>query len=117
MLSESRKYRLNLTLSHQLTAQLDESTRQAVLGNCGTFITFRVGAEDAELLAPAFSKFPGQLTAASLMGLPNFTCYVRLLLQNGMPSGPFSVATLPPPKTSEDRSDVVRRASLRRFGT
>ena len=117
MLSESRKYGLNLVLSHQLTRQLDEATRQAVLGNCGTFVTFRVGAEDAELLAPAFSKFPGQLSAASLMGLPNYTCYVRMLLEGGLPSAPFSLQTLPPPAIREDRSEVVRRVSQRRFGT
>ena len=117
MLSESRKYGLNLVLSHQLTRQLDEATRQAVLGNCGTFVTFRVGAEDAELLAPAFSKFPGQLSAASLMGLPNYTCYVRMLLEGGLPSAPFSLQTLPPPDIREDRSEVVRRVSHRRFGT
>ncbi len=115
MLSESRKYRLNLTLSHQLTRQLDEDTRQAVLGNCGSFISFRVGAEDAELLAPAFSRFPGQLSAASLMGLPNFVCYVRMLLPGGTPSAPFSLQTLPPPEVVDDRSQVVRRTSMRRF--
>lgn len=116
MLSESRKYRLNLTLSHQLTGQLDEATRQAVLGNCGTFVAFRVGSEDAELLAPAFSKFPGQVTPAALMGLPNYTCYVRLLLDGGVPSAPFSLQTLPPPEIEQDRSEIVRRVSKRRFG-
>lgn len=117
MLSESRKYGLNLVLSHQLTRQLDEATRQAVLGNCGTFVAFRVGAEDAELLAPAFSKFPGQLTPASLMGLPNHTCYVRMLVDGGLPSAPFSLQTLPPPEVVQDRSGIVRRVSQRRFGT
>ncbi len=116
MLSESRKYGLNLVLSHQLTRQLDEATRQTVLGNCGTFVAFRVGAEDAELLAPAFSKFPGQLSPASLRGLPNFMCYVRMLLEGGVPSAPFSLATLPPPAVGEDRSTIVRRVSQRRFG-
>jgi len=117
MLSESRKYGLNLVLSHQLTRQLDEATRQAVLGNCGTFVTFRVGTEDAGFLAPAFSKFPEQLSAASLMGLPNYTCYVRTLLEGGLPSAPFSLQTLPKPDIPEDRSEVIRRVSQRRFGT
>ncbi|MDZ4683520.1 MAG: helicase HerA-like domain-containing protein [Planctomycetaceae bacterium] len=116
LLSESRKYRLNLTLSHQLTRQLDDATWQTVLGNCGTFVAFRVRAEDAESLAPTFSKFPGQLAPASLMGLPNYTCYVRMLLAGGMPSAPFSLQTLPPPEVAEDRSDIVRRVSQRRFG-
>lgn len=116
MLSESRKYGLNLVLSHQLTRQLDEPTRQAVLGNCGTFVAFRVGAEDADLLAPAFSKFPGQLSPAWLMGLPNYVCYIRMLLDEGVPSSPFSLQTLPPPTVGEDRNDVVRRVSRRRYG-
>src|SRR5207247_11446429 len=59
MLSESRKYRLCLTLSHHLTQQLDPATYHAVLGHCGTLLSFRVGLEDAHLLAPAFSQHPG----------------------------------------------------------
>ncbi len=114
MLSESRKYRLCLTLSHQLTGQLDESTLNAVLGNCGTLIAFRVGSEDAELLAPAFSKFPEQLKPQDLTNLPNYNAYVRLLV-DGTPSSPFSISTLPPPAVNEDRSDVVRRTSERRY--
>jgi len=116
LLSESRKYRLNLTLSHQLTRQLDEATWQTVLGNCGTFVSFRVGAEDAETLAPAFSKFPGQVSPSSFMGLPNYTCYVRMLLQGGLPSAPFSMSTVPAPEVQEDRSAIVRQVSERRFG-
>lgn len=113
MLSESRKYRLCLTLSHQLTRQLDEATYHAVIGNCGTLFSFRVGLEDAELLAPAFSKHSGQLTDADLCNLPNYTAYVRLLV-DGHPSRPFSLRTLPPWPSAEDRSDIVRRTSQRR---
>lgn len=113
MLSESRKYRLCLTLSHQLTAQLDEATRTAVIGNCGTLIAFRVGSDDAQVLAPAFSKFPGQLQPQDMTNLPNYTTYMRLLLPDGTPSSPFSLSTLPPP--AEDRRDVVVRTSARRY--
>lgn len=115
MLSESRKYGLNLVLSHQLTGQLDESTKQAVIGNCGSFAAFRVGTDDAEFLATAFSKFPGQLSPASLMGLPNYVCYLRLLMNGGLPSSPFSLETFPPPEFSEDRTEIVRNSSRRRF--
>src|SRR5438034_5236611 len=69
MLSESRKYRLCLTLSHQLTRQLDEATFHAVIGNCGSLVAFRVGSEDALLLAPALSKFPSQLKPQDLTNL------------------------------------------------
>src|SRR5204863_9440384 len=118
MLSESRKYRLGLTLSHQLTRQLDPATYHSVIGNCGTLLSFRVGLEDAELLAPAFSKHSGQLTPADLCNLPNYTAYVRLLQPDGPPSRPFSLRTLPPasPGPEEDRTEVVRRTSAHRDG-
>lgn len=112
MLSESRKYRISLTLSHQLTHQLDDDTWHAVVGNCGTIVAFRVGSEDAERLVPAFSKFPGQLKPQDLTNLPNYTAYARLLV-NGTPTNPFSLSTLPPP-AANDRSDAVKRASARR---
>lgn len=115
MLSESRKYRLSLTLSHQLTRQLDPATYHAVIGNCGTLLSFRVGLEDAELLAPAFSKHLGQLSPADLCNLPNFTAYVRLLDPNGHPTGPFSLRTLPPtPSPIDSREAIVRRTAARR---
>jgi hypothetical protein len=112
MLSESRKYRLCLALSHQLTQQLDDATWHAVLGNVGTMISFRVGSEDAALLAPAFSKFPGQLKPEDLTNLPNYTAYVRLLVE-GTPSAPFSLSTLPPPAQDESRRKIVLRTSGR----
>lgn len=115
ILSEARKFRLALTLSHQFTRQLDEPTLSSVLGNCGTLIAFRVGSEDAALLAPAFSKTPGQLKSQDLANLPNYLAYVRLLV-DGVPSSPFSLATLPPPVIESDRRQIVHRASLRRHG-
>ncbi|MFV0443898.1 MAG: type IV secretory system conjugative DNA transfer family protein [Planctomycetaceae bacterium] len=95
MLSESRKYRLGLVLSHQLTRQLDPATYHSVIGNCGSLLAFRVGLDDAELLASAFSQHPGQLTPADITNLPNCHAYARLLL-NGTPDAPASIATLPP---------------------
>jgi hypothetical protein len=115
MLSESRKYRLCLTLSHQLTRQLDEATYHAVIGNCGTLLSFRVGLEDAELLAPAFSKHAGQLAATDLCNLPNYTAYLRLLI-DGHPSRPFSLRTLPSPTSDDARAAIVRRTSRHRHG-
>jgi hypothetical protein len=115
MLSESRKYRLCLALSHQLTQQLDDATWHSVLGNVGTMISFRVGSEDAGQLAPAFSKFPGHLKPEDLTNLPNYMAYVRLLV-DGTPSAPFSMSTLPPPE-GDDRRDIVIRTSQRRYGT
>jgi hypothetical protein len=115
MLSESRKYRVCLTLSHQLTQQLDPATYHAVIGNCGTLLSFRVGLEDADLLAPAMSKHPGQLMPADLGNLPNYIAYVRLLI-DGHPSRPFSLRTLPPepPLDNDARDEIVLRTSRRR---
>ncbi len=116
MLSEARKYGLGLVLSHQLTHQLDEATFHAVIGNCGTMIALRVGLEDAERLAPAFSKHEGQLTPADLCNLPNHTAYVRALI-GGHPSRPFSLQTLLPPTGSSERAEIVRRTSARRHSS
>jgi hypothetical protein len=118
MLSESRKYRLCLTLSHQLTRQLDPDTYHAVIGNCGTLLSFRIGLEDADLFAPAMSKHPGQLAPADLCNLPNYTAYVRLLV-DGHPSRPFSMRTLPPSPHLADRGreEIVRRTSRHRYAS
>lgn len=113
MLSEARKYALGLVLSHQLTHQLDDATYHAVVGNCGTMIALRVGLEDADRLAPAFSKHAGQLMPEDLCNLPNHTAYVRALIA-GHPSRPFSLRTLPPPIGDPGRADIVRRTSARR---
>ena len=118
ILSEARKYRLNLTIAHQYVRQLDDETADAVFGNVGSMIVFQMGMEDAELLAPQLSKFPGQLRPQDLTNLPKYTAYARLLI-GGLPSAPFSMQTIPP--TGElpdgDRSAVVREASRRRHAT
>ena len=100
-----------------LTRQLDPDTYSSVIGNCGTLLSCRVGLEDAELLAPAMSKHPGELTPGDLCNLPNYTAYVRLLV-DGFPSRPFSMRTLPPDAMAveEQRADIVRRASRHRYG-
>lgn len=91
MLSELRKYGMGLVLAHQHLSQLEDEVRAAVLGNAGTTISFRVGPEDAELLAREFAPEIGSL---DLMSLPNYEVYVRLML-DGRTSRPFSATTLP----------------------
>jgi hypothetical protein len=91
-LSELRKYRVGFTLAHQYVAQLDDAVQAAVFGNVGTICCFRVGAPDAEVLAPQF--YP-TLRDVDLLSLPNHYLYVRLLVA-GKPTEPFSAATLPP---------------------
>jgi hypothetical protein len=90
MLSDLRKYRLNLILAHQYLTQLSTLMRDAILGNVGTLISFRIGAVDADLLAPEF--YP-EFTAADLNRLPNYQIYLKLMI-DGVPSQPFSASTL-----------------------
>ncbi len=96
ILSEARKYRLNLTVAHQYTAQLisDKSSavRDAVFGNVGTTIVFRVGADDAEFLE---SEFEPEFTPQDIVNLPNYKVYLKLMI-DGVTSRPFSAKTLPP---------------------
>lgn len=113
ILSEARKYRLSLTVANQYLAQLDEATLHALFGNVGTLATFQVGARDAELLA---EQFGGDLTTQDLLRLPRYRAYVRLLIE-GMPSLPFSMRTLPPPRPRRNAAEpaVIRRASRHRY--
>jgi len=90
LLSELRKYRVNLILANQYLSQVDRQVEDAILGNVGTLITFRVGPRDADFLAKEFS---GQFKASDLMNLPNYNLYLRLMI-NGAVSPPFSARTL-----------------------
>jgi type IV secretory system conjugative DNA transfer VirD4/TraG family protein len=91
MLSELRKYRLGFIGAHQYFHQLSSDVRAAVLGNAGTIISFRVGAEDAMYLA---REFQGVFDESDLVQLPNYHMYLKLMI-DGMPSRPFSAVTLP----------------------
>ena len=92
MLAELRKYRVGFTVAHQYLHQLDPDIQHAVLGNAATVISFRVGAEDAPLLAREFVK---KFEQNDLMQLPNYRIYLKLMI-DGMPSKPFSAVTLNP---------------------
>lgn len=101
ILSEARKYRLNLTLAHQYIDQLtfkvsggghDERLKSAIFGNVGTLVCFRVGAEDAEFLEQEF--FP-DFDRFDFVNLSKYKIYLRLMI-DGVVSRPFSAATLPP---------------------
>ena len=92
ILSEARKYRLNLILAHQYIAQMDETVRDAVFGNIGTLITFRVGAYDAETLEKEFAP---EFYVQDLVNLGFASIYLKLMI-DGIASRPFSAATLPP---------------------
>lgn len=92
ILSEARKYKLNLTVAHQYIEQMSEEVRAAVFGNVGTMITFRVGAYDAEVLEKEFAP---TFTAEDLVNLGSYQIYLKLMI-DGISSQPFSARTLPP---------------------
>lgn len=110
MLSETRKYCLNLTLAHQYLEQLEPSLRSAVLGNAGTLITFRTGAEDAEYLAREFYPV---FNEADFVNLPQYHIYLKLLI-DGVPSQGFSAVTLPlQRKKTGDQGRVIEQSRAR----
>lgn len=92
ILSEARKYKLNLTMAHQYIEQMSEEVRAAVFGNVGTMITFRIGAYDAEVIEKEFAPV---FTAEDLVNLGIFQIYLKLMI-GGVTSQPFSATTLPP---------------------
>lgn len=96
MLSELRKYRVNLILAHQYLSQLEPEVRDATLGNVGTIICFRVGPADARVLG---KEFVPEFEPGDLMWLPNYNVYVKLMV-NGMVSRPFSAETWAIPDVS-----------------
>jgi energy-coupling factor transporter ATP-binding protein EcfA2 len=92
MLSELRKYRVSLILAHQYLSQLDLQIRDAILGNVGTIISFRLGLADAEILE---NEFRPEITALDLISLPNYHIYSKLMIE-GKICRPFSAETFMP---------------------
>lgn len=90
MLAELRKHGVGMVLAHQHLAQLEPDIRHAVLGNAGTLISFRVGAEDAPYLAKEFQPV---FDVEDLINLPNYSAYLKLMI-DGVPSRPFSARTI-----------------------
>lgn len=110
--SEARKYRLNLTVAHQYITQMEEPVRDAVFGNAGTLVSFRVGAVDAEFLETEFAPVFMQ---QDLVNLDKYNAYIKLMI-NGITSKPFSMQTIPPSGVSYDRAEIVTQVSRERYG-
>lgn len=104
ILSESRKYGLSLFLTHQYIEQLNEKIRDAIIGNVGTFIFFRIGITDAIFLKEEFAPV---LSTEDVVQLPQFSVYIKLLI-DGSTSVPFSATTLPLKKeTLQYKSEII----------
>jgi CxxC-x17-CxxC domain-containing protein len=101
ILSEARKYRLALILGHQYINQMEETVRDAVFGNIGTLISFRVGAEDAEFLE---KEFMPEFLATDLVNLAKYNIYLKLMI-DGLAGRPFSAETLPPLEELKDSNE------------
>lgn len=112
ILSEARKYRLNLIIAHQFIKQLQENIRDAAFGNVGSMLSFRIGADDAEYLK---NKFEPVFSPQDLMNISNFNAYVKLLIHN-QTSPPFNIQVLPPAKGDLDVLGAIRELSRQRFG-
>jgi hypothetical protein len=119
ILSESRKYKLGLYLTHQFTAQLPEEMLKAVYGNVGTIATFSLGAPDAQTLANEFAPY---FTAEDIISLERFQMYVKLMI-NGMTSTPFAGKILLPWLKEEELTPLtgnrekVLHLSRQKYGT
>lgn len=123
ILSEARKYKLNLIVAHQYLGQLEtqagaqgagsKDLRDAVFGNVGTMVVFRTGAEDAEVLGKEFSPTFNQF---DLVNIERFTTYAKLMI-DGTASKPFNMATYPlPNEKSGDLAKAIRQLSRLKYG-
>lgn len=99
MLSELRKYHVGLILANQYLSQLDEKIQDAILGNAGTIISFRLGLNDAEILGKEF--YP-EISVQDLMNLPNHHIYLKMII-DGQVSRPFSARTFRPEGDKSER--------------
>jgi hypothetical protein len=113
IMSEARKYHLNLIVANQFTTQLSEEIRDAVFGNMGTIVSYRIGQNDVEAMSRYFQPlFEGD----DLLRIPSFNAVVRTLI-GGVPTQPFSMAGLPPLGTpNQNLGQALRQLSAAKYG-
>ena len=113
IMSEARKYHLNLIVANQFTTQLTEEIRDAVFGNMGTIVSFRVGQNDVDALTKYFQPVFDQ---DDLLRVPNYNTIVRTLI-GGVPTQPFSMTTLPSLGTPNPRlAEALKQLSAAKYG-
>ncbi|MFH1012143.1 MAG: type IV secretory system conjugative DNA transfer family protein [Candidatus Peregrinibacteria bacterium] len=120
ILSEARKYRLSLIMAHQYIAQLtktptgrdDTRVRDAVFGNVGTMLSFKIGAEDAEYMAKEYAP---ELSEQDIIGISNYKAYIKLNINNTT-SRPFSIETIWDPQGTDKMAEVIKKYSRMKYG-
>ena len=112
ILSEARKYRLALTVAHQLLKQIEEKTRDAIFGNVGSLAVFRVGEEDAEFFAKQFAPI---FKALDFVNIEFRNCYLKMLA-HGVPQKPFNVVTPDVLEGNEAQIEELKQLSAVTFG-
>lgn len=112
ILSEARKYRLDLIIAHQYVNQLREDIRNAVFGNVGSMVAFRIGAEDAEFLQKQFDPV---FSTQDLINIDNFKAHVKLLIQN-QTSRPFNIMTIQEKEGRPAVATALAKLSGRMYG-
>ncbi|TSC77506.1 MAG: hypothetical protein G01um101429_1029 [Parcubacteria group bacterium Gr01-1014_29] len=112
ILSEARKYRLNLIMAHQFIGQLEEGIKKAAFGNVGSMVSFRIGADDAEFVEQQFEPVFG---AHDLMNIDNYNAYVKLLI-NGQTSRPFNIRSFAVPQGNKMVAEAVKELSSMKYG-
>ncbi len=117
ILSEARKYRLELVIAHQYMKQLEDNkgksaVRDAVLGNAGTIVSFRIGVEDADILAKEFAPI---FSAYDLVNVEQYTAYTKLLINNTA-AKPFSMMTYPPKAGNKELAEAIKELSRLKYG-
>lgn len=111
ILSEARKYRLDLTLANQYIGQIEEEVQSAIFGNAGSMVTFSVGAGDARLMSREFGE---KYEESELVGLGNYQIVLKLAVDNHT-TNPFSATTLPLPRSRNQNREKVIRSSRERY--
>jgi len=112
ILAEARKYRLCLIIAHQFIGQLDEKIKNAVFGNVGSTVSFRIGPEDAEFVVKEFEPV---FNTNDLINIDNFDAYVKLMIGGGI-SRAFSMQTYPPKEGSPEVARATRVLSRLKYG-
>jgi len=111
ILSEARKYRLNLILANQYIAQIPEEVRSAIFGNAGTMMSFLIGAEDGSYMAREFGE---RFKEEDLLALGNYQAILKLAIDN-ITQAPFLTQTLPLPRSATQNREKVIRSSRERY--